>query len=326
MESLPLFEPAASYEDRPVIAGRNGVTYRALQAKSILNFAKGSRMSDVWTINPYRGCEFACAYCYARYTHEYLDHEDPIEFERQVYVKQEAARILDRELRKQNVRDFSIAIGTATDPYQPAEARHQVTRSLLEVFRRYTGLSIGITTKGALIRRDVELLAELSAQHRLTVHLSIASLDAEFLRVVEGRTAHPGHRLKAMKILADAGVRVGLFMLPVLPYLTDSEARMRPLLAAARDHGARFAIGGPLFLMSASRVVYFNWLRETHRDLLPKYFALYANSGEAREEYRAALKYRIRQLVEELGLEYGMDEDLITAGRRMPGVVKSACG
>src|SRR5882724_8018177 len=144
------------------------VEYFSLATRSLLNRCTGVRMPFSWTINPYRGCEFACKYCYARYTHEFMEMHDGVAFEQKIYVKQHAANLLRQELKHVKPGE-EIAIGTATDPYQPAERRYEVTRAILEEFARHEGLELGIVTKGNLILRDLELLRELGCKNRLFV-------------------------------------------------------------------------------------------------------------------------------------------------------------
>src|ERR1017187_4509098 len=164
-------------EGEPLREGHN-VEYFTLPARSLLNRCTGGRMPFTWTINPYRGCEFACKYCYARYTHEFMEMRDGVDFERKIYVKQQAAWLLRQELKKVK-RGEQIAIGTATDPYQPAEKRFLVTLDILEELALHHGLEIGIVTKSDLILRDVELLRLVAEHNSLFVNITITTLDAK---------------------------------------------------------------------------------------------------------------------------------------------------
>src|ERR1043166_3457885 len=146
------------------------VEYFTLPVRSLLNRCTGVRMPFQWTINPYRGCEFACKYCYARYTHEFMEMRDGIDFERKIYAKQQSAWLLRRDLKRVKPGQ-SIAIGTATDPYQPAERRYEITRAVLEEFSRHSGLDIGIVTKSNLVLRDAELLRRVSEHNSLYVNI-----------------------------------------------------------------------------------------------------------------------------------------------------------
>ena len=182
-----------------------GVRYTELGARALLNRCNTSRMPDCWTINPYRGCSFGCVYCYARYTHEFLGIEDPGEFERRIFIKRNAAEVLAAEASPRRLRARPIAIGTATDPYQPAEARYGLTRGVLEVLARYRGLEISVTTKSALIVRDLELLRRLAERSQLTVNISLISLDRELTRSLDTRAPTPERRLRTLQTLRESG-------------------------------------------------------------------------------------------------------------------------
>ena len=180
----------------------HNVEYFTLPAKSLLNRCVSKRqMPFTWTINPYRGCEFGCRYCYARYTHEFMELRDGMEFEEKIYVKQHAADLLRHELRRVKPEE-SIALGTATDPYQPAERRYEVTRGILEEFARHRGFELGIVTKSNLIVRDLELLKEVAHANRLSVHITITTLDVNLARILEPRAPRPDLRLDAVCALA----------------------------------------------------------------------------------------------------------------------------
>src|SRR6476659_960666 len=162
------------------------VEYFTLPVRSLLHRCTGVRMPFTWTINPYRGCEFACRYCYARYTHEFMEMRDGMEFEQKIYVKQHAADLLRQELRRVRSGE-SIALGTATDPYQPAERRYEVTRGILEEFARHRGFELGIVTKSNMVTRDLELLKEVAKSNRLSIHITITTLNIELARILEPR-------------------------------------------------------------------------------------------------------------------------------------------
>ena len=166
------------------------VEYFTLPVRSILSRCKSTRVSFEWTINPYRGCEFACKYCYARYTHEFMEMRNGVDFEQKIYVKQHAAELLRQELRHVKPEE-SIVIGAATDPFQPAERRYEVTRAILEELSRHKGLHIGIITKSNLVLRDIDLLREISKHNRLGVTLTITTLDVDLARLLEPRAPRP---------------------------------------------------------------------------------------------------------------------------------------
>src|SRR6202162_5184893 len=183
------------------------VEYFTLPVRSLLNRCTGVRMPFEWTINPYRGCEFACKYCYARYTHEFMEMRDGVEFEQKIYVKQHTADLLRRDLRRVK-RGESIALGTATAPYQPAERRYEVTRGILEEFVRHGGLELGIVTKSNLIVRDLDLLREVSRNNVLSVHITVTTLHVELARILEPRAPRPDLRMEAVRAISEAGIKV----------------------------------------------------------------------------------------------------------------------
>src|SRR5579872_1828614 len=224
-----------------LLESKRQVEYFELPAHSILNRTKPG-MPFAWTINPYRGCEFACRYCYARYTHEFMEMA-PEEFEDKIYAKAHVAELLRRDLRKAD-RSEGIAIGTATDPYQPAERRFGRTRAILEVFAGDRGRRVSIITKSDLIVRDIPLLLELKRANVLHVSLTITTLDTELARLLEPRAPRPDLRLAAVERLAQAGISVGVNPNPILPLLTDSEQSLDGLAAAASKAGATYFGGG----------------------------------------------------------------------------------
>src|SRR4051812_40138542 len=182
------------------------VEYFTLPVRSLLNRCSGSRMPFTWTINPYRGCEFACKYCYARYTHEFMEMRDAIEFEQKIYAKQHAAELLRQELRRVKPGE-DIAIGTATDPYQPIERKLEITRAILQEFARHSGLEIGIVTKSALVARDIDVLQQIRQRNHITVNFTVTTVDADLARILEPRAPRPDLRLEALGKLRGAGIR-----------------------------------------------------------------------------------------------------------------------
>jgi len=174
------------------------IEYFTLPVRSVLSRCKSTRVSFDWTINPYRGCEFACKYCYARYTHEFMEMRDGVDFEQKIYVKQHAAELLRQELRHVKPGE-SIVIGAATDPFQPAERRYEVTRAILEELSRHKGLHLGIITKSNMVLRDIDLLREISKNNRLGVTLTITTLDVDLARILEPRAPRPDLRIEAVR-------------------------------------------------------------------------------------------------------------------------------
>src|ERR1700728_51690 len=223
LEKSPLVGIARLAAEGESLREGHNVEYFTLPARSLLNRCTGVRMPFTWTINPYRGCEFACKYCYARYTHEFMEMRDGMEFEQKIYVKQHTAELLRRDLRRVK-RGESISLGTATDPYQPAERRYEITHGILEEFARHRGFELGIVTKSNLIVRDVALLQEVAKANKLSVHMTITTLNVDLARILEPRAPRPDLRLDAVRALNEAGLRVGVSCSPVLPGITDSPA------------------------------------------------------------------------------------------------------
>ena len=217
------------------------VRFHALSTRSALNRSTSKR--KLWfarTINPYRGCEFACRYCYARYTHEFLNLSDPAAFEREIYIKQNLAWLLEQELRSFNPAE-EIAIGTATDPYQPVERTARLTRSVLEVLAKQRGLRIGLVTKSTLVERDIDLLQKIAAQNAMTIHLTITTTDVDLARKLEPRAPRPDLRFQAVRRLREAGLTTGVLCSPLLPGITDNTAALDRVAKAAAEAGAGFS-------------------------------------------------------------------------------------
>ena len=251
------------------LEAKRQVEYFELPSRTILNRTKPT-MPFQWAINPYRGCEFACRYCYARYTHEFMGLEDSHLFEDQIYAKAHVAELLRRDLRKVD-RHESIAIGTATDPYQPAERRFGRTRAILEVFAAGRGRRLGLITKSDLIVRDIPLLGEIARANSVHVSLTITTLDAGLARLLEPRAPRPDLRLAAVEQLARAGIRVGVNSNPIMPLITDSEKNLDALAAAAAKAGATHFGGGLLFLMPCAQKVFLPFLEQRFPHLVRRY-------------------------------------------------------
>src|SRR5690242_19414752 len=239
----------------------HNVEYFTLPTKSLLNKCTAPRMPFTWTINPYRGCEFACKYCYARYTHEFMEMRDGVDFERKIYVKQQAAWLLRQDLKKVK-RGEQIALGTATDPYQPAEKRFEVTRAILEEISRHQGLELGIVTKSNLILRDIEILQRVSMHNQLFVNITVTTVNTELARILEPRAPRPDLRFEAVRKLNEAGVAAGVICAPVLPGITDAPKDLEALVEAAAQSGAKYIFANPLFLKPCSAAVFMPFLEK----------------------------------------------------------------
>jgi DNA repair photolyase len=278
-----------------------------LPVKSILNRCDSERVPFDWTINPYRGCEFGCKYCYARYTHEYMEI-DGGEFERKIFVKQEAAALLARDItRKYSYESKAsgynqaehIAIGTATDPYQPAEKEYGVTRACLEELAKREGLSVSIITKSNQIVRDIDLLKQIAAKSALAVNITVTTLRPRLARLLEPRAPRPDLRLNAVKQLREAGLNVGVSASPLLPGINDGE--LEDVAAASREAGAQWFYSGVLFLMPSSAKQFLPFIRKKFPKLARQYGQWYAKNGYAPEEYRKKISERVRTIREKFG-------------------------
>ncbi len=282
---------------------------------------------DFWSLNPYVGCEFGCTYCYARYAHRYVverahdagklddaefrDFRGPHgweAFEKRVFVKEGILAALDRDLKRffrsdsPTVRQSDpIVIGTATDPYQPAERTFELTRSVLEQLARYEGLSVGIITKSPLVARDADVLRRLARHNDIEILISLITVDVELIRAFEARSPMPAVRLRAVAKLAAAGLNVGLIVAPVLPGVTDDRRHLEALFRAAREAGARFVYASPLRLYPAIRDRFLPVLEARSPALAERYRTAYAKQGAAPRHYARALTRRIQKLQREFG-------------------------
>lgn len=228
-------------------------------AKSIVSHNDSPDVSFESSINPYRGCEHGCIYCYARPSHCYLGHSAGLDFETKLYAKPNAASLLEREFKKPGYKPETIAIGGNTDPYQPIERERRITRSILEVMAR-ANHPVGIITKSALVARDIDILAPMASKHLARVAVSITTLDRRVARAMEPRAATPPKRLETVKRLADAGIPVTVMVAPIIPGLTDHE--IEPILEAAREADARDAGYVLLRLPLEIKDLFREWLAE----------------------------------------------------------------
>jgi DNA repair photolyase len=286
-------------ESRTVRA-KTQVEYFELESRSLLNRCSNPNMPFRWTINPYRGCEIGCRYCYARYTHGFMGLGEGAAFEEKIYAKTNVAALLRRDLRKR--RPGAIAIGTSTDPYQPAERRFERTRAILEVFAAERGRDLSITTKSDLVTRDIDLLRRVSGRNRLSVNVTVTTVDPALARKLELRAPRPDLRLGAVRRLAEAGIAVGVFANPVMPGLTGTRQNLDAIAAAARQAGATYFGGGILFLMPSAQQQFFPFLEEQFPELAAAYRAEYGRNAYLRGEYADALRERIREVRSEHGL------------------------
>jgi DNA repair photolyase len=279
----------------PLADAKRGTEYFLLPVRSILNHCDSDRVPFSWTVNPYRGCEFGCQYCYARYTHEYMEL-DTADFERKIYVKQDAGPLAGRDLSMEKIRGEHIAIGTATDPYQPAEREFGATRAILEQMAARKGLSISITTKSNQVVRDLDVLRRIAEHSTVCVNLSITTLRTRLARMLEPRAPRPDLRLEAVRELRAAGIAAGVFAMPVLPGITDAEADLDALARAARDAGAQWFAASVLFLMPSAQKQFLPFLDAKFPKLARRYREWFSHSNYAPEAYRREISARVAAL------------------------------
>ncbi len=266
-----------------------------------------------WTINPYRGCEFACRYCYARYTHEFMELRDPEEFERKIFVKHFNQKAFRGELSRVPPEE-EIAIGTATDPYQPAERRFGVTRAILEVLAGERGRRLSLTTKSHLIRRDLDLLVAVSRANVLCVNITVTTVDETLARLLEPVAPRPALRLAAVEALAQREIAVGVFPNPILPGLTDSEENLDAVAAAAARSGARWLGGGVVYLKPCAQAVFFPFLDRHFPHLAARYRRMFSRNAYLRGSYLEIVRRRLARIRARYGLAAAPAEYVPEAG------------
>lgn len=297
--------------ESPISSEGHDVEFHRMTVKSLLNRTTSQRgFPFQWTINPYRGCEFGCRYCYARYTHEFMDMDEPADFERKIFIKDNAAHLLEQEL-KRLPDGQGIAIGTATDPYQPIERREGITRQILEVLARTRGQRIGIVTKSVLILRDIELLQEVAERHSLTVNLTITTDDTELARKLEPRAPRPDLRFRAVRRLREAGLRVGVLCSPAMPGINDSQPQLDRMAYLAAAAHANFFASHALFLKPSARQVFESFVGANFPHLLKDLQRRFAKGAFQTGDHQRMLEQRVRAACQRHGLEQRGDNDLM---------------
>ena len=318
----------------PTIGEQKDIRYHSAPARGLLNGPESTGMG-YWSVNPYVGCAFGCTYCYARYAHRYAldralttsnpppDLRQEIEsippwlaFERHVLVKENAAALLSHELRPGSAKLTAlqagelVVVGTATDPYQPAERRFRVTRGVLETLAEHTGLSIVLISKSPLVTRDADVLQRISDRSRLSVHLSLITLNRDLARLIEPRAPTPDARLRALARLRQAGIDVGINVMPVLPGITDDPRDIDALVRAVAAAGATHLNAGSLRLRSTARARYLPFISEHFPHLADRYARSYASGHALSDQYREGLQRHFRRICAREGVRYGSpDED-----------------
>lgn len=307
----------------PLLDVQKDIRYFGATSRSVLNGPSATGM-DFWSINPYVGCAFGCAYCYARYAHRYtlerLGESGPeaaateeklppwLAFERRILVKREAASVLRRQLasstRLDDLQHQGVVIGTATDPYQPAERRFRLTRGVLEVLAEQAKLNVTIITKSPLVTRDVDLLARIAERSSLSVHVSLITADRELARRLEPRAPTPEARLRAIARLRAHGIEVGVNVMPVLPGITDAPHLIDALVHAVAEAGASYLGACALRLRRTARDRYLPFIDSEFPELAMRYRRAYGRSHQVGERYRDGLRRRFAEVCAKHGVEF----------------------
>jgi DNA repair photolyase len=297
-----------------------GMTFHEVLCKSALNRVPGaSAMPFDWTVNPYRGCSHACAYCFARGTHEYLDLDAGKDFDSQIVVKVNVADVLRTELRRGSWAREPVMLGTNTDPYQRAEGRYRLMPQIVGALTE-SGTPFSILTKGTLLRRDLPLLTDAAQSVRVSLAMSIAVFDDALQHALEPGTPSAQARLDTVRAATAAGFRVTVFLMPILPHLTDSIAALDEALLRLREAGAARVVYGALHLRPGVKPWFFAWLEREHPELVSSYRGLYPGAAtSAPKAYRSWLAKRVRPLLRMHRLD-GYDEDDHPRGRPAPGL------
>jgi DNA repair photolyase len=279
------------------------IIFEEIECKSALNkvtLPSGNRMPFRWSLNPYRGCQHACTYCFARGTHEHLGYDSGRDFETRIVVKVNAPEMLRQDLSRENWRRELIAIGTACDPYQPAELKYAITHRCLRVLIDKANPA-SIVTKSPFVVRDADVIEALTRVADVSVNFSISTLDEDVWKRIEPQTARPQKRLEAMRFLSDRGVRCGVMIAPVLPGLTDDARSLEDVVEAAREHGASFVHDNVLYLRPGTKEWFMPFLREAYPHLSERY-AKYYRGAYAPRTYTQD----VHRVVEGLRRKFGL--------------------
>ncbi|MEJ7607965.1 MAG: radical SAM protein [Bryobacteraceae bacterium] len=292
---------ARAASEAELLESKRRITYHQLNTGRFIGRASRPSMPFDWTINPYRGCEFGCKYCYARYTHEFMELHLTEQFEREIFVKRFQPEAFRQELARIPWEE-SIAIGTATDPYQPAERRFGITRSILEIFATQQGRYFSITTKSSLVARDTQLIARIARRNVMHILVTCTTTDEKLARLLEPLAPSPELRFRAIRHLADAGVRVAVLANPVMPGITSSEENLRSVAKAAKAAGALYLHGGLLFLKPCAQKAFFPFLQDHYPHLVKRYRERYEAGHYLKGEYQTLIAERVEAIRQEFGL------------------------
>jgi DNA repair photolyase len=298
--------------------------YQEVTCRSALNHVEG--MPFNWTLNPYRGCTHACHYCFARRYHTQFELGSGDEFSSVILVKTNLVTVLRRELDRPTWHRELVALGTATDPYQPIEGHYRLTRGSLEALAR-AKTPVGLVTKGPMVVRDVDMLQEVSQAAGVTVYMSVPSVDEDAWRRLEPGTAHPLQRLRAVRTLVDAGIRAGVLMAPIVPGITSDRERLAVTVKAIADHGARFVGVNVLHLEGGTRTHFLGFLAREYPELVETYADLYPGRAKyAPGGFRNEVRSMVRELQERAGLSSRDEEDPKTGSDEPPEPVQGGFG
>lgn len=284
-----------------ILESKRRVEYRDLETRRFIGRASGRKMPFDWTINPYRGCEFGCKYCYARYTHEFMELRETEQFEREIYAKRFHLAAFRRELARIPAAE-GICLGTATDPYQPAERRFEVTRRILSVFAGERGRTLSITSKSDLIARDIDLLEVISKRNVLHVFVTVTTTDEKLARQLEPYAPRPSLRLEAISRLTSKGIRVAVLCSPLMPLINDSRANINAVARAAANAGAVYLMAGVLFLKPCAQKAFFPFLEQNFPTLVRRYRERYEGKDFLNGHYPEKMAERVRETRERYGL------------------------
>ncbi|HET8549134.1 MAG TPA: radical SAM protein [Bryobacteraceae bacterium] len=287
--------------ESPVLEAKRRVQYFDLPTRRFIGRASGRKMPFEWTINPYRGCEFGCKYCYARYTHEFMELRETEQFEQQIYAKQFHPELFRAELRRVPRRE-GICIGSATDPYQPAERRFHITQRILEVFARDHGRTLSVTTKSDLVARDADLLRRIAEANTIHVFMTITTADDRLARILEPYAPRPELRLEAIRKLSSRGIGVVVLACPLMPLINDSLRNLEAVAVRAVAAGAQYMYGNPLFLKPCAQKAFFPMLDQHFPHLARKYRERYRESAFLKGSYPDMIRRRIEDVRNRYGL------------------------
>jgi DNA repair photolyase len=280
--------------------------YQEVSCKSALNPVKGMPFFN-WTLNAYRGCTHGCHYCFARRYHEQFEMNAGDEFASVILVKVNIVDVLARELDRPSWRREKVAVGTATDPYQPIEGHYKLTRRSFEAFVR-ARTPVALVTKGPMVVRDRDVLLELTRAAGCTVYMSVPTVDEDAWRTLEPGTAHPLQRLRAVRELIDAGINAGVLMAPIVPGFTSSRSKIERTVKAIADHGARFVGCNVMHLQGGTRTHFMNFISREFPAMRPRFEKLYAKKS-APSAYRKEAQAMVRVLQDRYGLPKHKEAD-----------------